>query len=954
MKIIFSFSWFVFSLLAFVACKENEFDRDIPRILTKEVSDISEEGATFNAQAVLFGNTTISDHGFVWSINPKPKYGNSEFVKLGEKLESGEVQAHISTTLEDGERYYVRSFALVKGLTVYGNEMSFISLGSKSPIVEKIRPEIGDLEDTILVTGKNFSNFIEKTGVKFGEVEARIISVSPDSIYVQVPSDLTSPIVPVKVSILGNVSSDDVIFKIGGPQIFSVNPIRVLPGNTVIVTGKNFVKGRTEVFLAGDSIGDIQYDFINNYPNYTHNPGIIRFKVPNWLANGKSALTLKVFNHLVVAKDSIDNGGPEIIDFFPKSGSILDTIHFRGINVEEFASAKIGGFPATYLRGPFPNEFDLIVPGQVNVDSAVIEIRVTHQNRAFTLVPKDKIAMNPPEVEGLTKISGLFGNTTYIYGGGFNYETEVYFGNTQADVHRVTADSLEVAIPDLSLGLHEVFVVGYGQTVKAPVNFELVLPVIDQVSQQVVEVGDTIWLFGNFSEDEYLNTVFVDDSEAVLTGDGCSNVGPMDSLQFQVPIPDFSKIEHDITLTLGKNSITLPNALQIKPPEVYSVGPASVGYKDVFSVTGYFPFLGDKSGVTVKIGNTPAEVLWVQEDEMLVEVNNTIAQGTYDLILTIEGQEYTYTQIIGVPWKKGSSVFPENLQFGFTIDNTAYAGSISGSIKGGIEFYAFDPSGNTWSSRSNLPESNRLDFYEPACQGFTLDGKGYILFRGRDENTGGQVNRFLEYDPSNDQWKELTTPPLKFRGGYSFMVDGRALVGTGIIMDTTTEVSLEQRLWEYDHVNQLWIDKAKPPVGNRLYQNAFSVEGTGYIVGGNSANGVYFGDMWAYDPLTNVWEAKADYPGLGLDRLTSFVNFGKAYVGVARSELELWQYDHFNDSWLQSARPSYFEGVIPDIFSVQYVFTLDNITYLSAVIVTNYPNFIYDPEVWEFDSNFLK
>ena len=57
-----------------------------------------------------------------------------------------------------------------------------------------------------------------------------------------------------------------------------------------------------------------------------------------------------------------------------------------------------------------------------------------------------------------------------------------------------------------------------------------------------------------------------------------------------------------------------------------------------------------------------------------------------------------------------------------------------------------------------------------------------------------------------------------------------------------------------------WTQKASFPGTSRSSAAAFSVENKGYF--GTGYNGKdYFNDFWEYNPDTNTWNSKADYPG---------------------------------------------------------------------------------------------
>ena len=60
---------------------------------------------------------------------------------------------------------------------VYGTDVEFISLGSKSPKIFSFEPVTGSWGDTIVIYGTNFSFVKDENIVKLGSIEANINSL---------------------------------------------------------------------------------------------------------------------------------------------------------------------------------------------------------------------------------------------------------------------------------------------------------------------------------------------------------------------------------------------------------------------------------------------------------------------------------------------------------------------------------------------------------------------------------------------------------------------------------------------------------------------------------------------------------------------------------------------------------------------------------------------------------
>jgi len=111
-----------------------------------------------------------------------------------------------------------------------------------------------------------------------------------------------------------------------------------------------------------------------------------------------------------------------------------------------------------------------------------------------------------------------------------------------------------------------------------------------------------------------------------------------------------------------------------------------------------------------------------------------------------------------------------------------------------------------------------------------------------------------------------------------------------------------------------WSDVAEFAGTARTHAASFVIGGTGYIGTGTfSANcSCYLGDFWSFDPQTNSWVQKADFPGAERYYAVGFSVGGKGYIlgGVIRvineigavfaeESSELWQYSPDLDQWTQ-------------------------------------------------------
>jgi len=104
---------------------------------------------------------------------------------------------------------------------------------------------------------------------------------------------------------------------------------------------------------------------------------------------------------------------------------------------------------------------------------------------------------------------------------------------------------------------------------------------------------------------------------------------------------------------------------------------------------------------------------------------------------------------------------------------------------------------------------------------------------------------------------------------------------------------------------QNWEQVQSVPDGYRTdHSYAFSIDGTGYMVSGNTAAG-FTADFYTYDPIADQWSKKDDFPGFPRGFAIGDVVDGKAYFGFGNngsSNLnDFWEYDPVTDAWTELA-----------------------------------------------------
>ncbi|GAB3929367.1 hypothetical protein GCM10028804_37850 [Larkinella terrae] len=207
---------------------------------------------------------------------------------------------------------------------------------------------------------------------------------------------------------------------------------------------------------------------------------------------------------------------------------------------------------------------------------------------------------------------------------------------------------------------------------------------------------------------------------------------------------------------------------------------------------------------------------------------------------------------------------------------------------------------------------------------FTLNGKLYVL-GGTDETKSPKVelNDLWEYDPTQDKWSQKAALPVTngFQVDYTlpiFSIGGKAYTMITLLAGAKITTST---MYVYDPAADKWTPKGQVPfIGN--YRAAMVLNGKGYVVGGGysitGSNTSTFLELskavWEYEPTSDKWTKKKDFPGEARYRAFGTAYNGKGYLMGGNADnrgnlSDLWEYDAAADAWTQKASaPSEIQG----------------------------------------------
>lgn len=216
---------------------------------------------------------------------------------------------------------------------------------------------------------------------------------------------------------------------------------------------------------------------------------------------------------------------------------------------------------------------------------------------------------------------------------------------------------------------------------------------------------------------------------------------------------------------------------------------------------------------------------------------------------------------------------------------------------------------NTWTKKLKFGGEKRT-----RAIAFSVGEYGYV---GTGEDTAEMTHNDLwRYDPLTDIWtQQANMPGSTRRNATAVTIIDKGYVGLGADSSVASSGIILDDWWEYNPTSNSWIQKANYPGGFDYLNNpgsqgvyfatAFEAGGKGYVCCGKMGPDHYGADLWQYDPLLDQWTRMADFPGLDRFQLASFSVDGKGYVGMGEDHdlyrKDWWEYDPLTDTWTQKA-----------------------------------------------------
>jgi N-acetylneuraminic acid mutarotase len=209
---------------------------------------------------------------------------------------------------------------------------------------------------------------------------------------------------------------------------------------------------------------------------------------------------------------------------------------------------------------------------------------------------------------------------------------------------------------------------------------------------------------------------------------------------------------------------------------------------------------------------------------------------------------------------------------------------------------------NQWTKKADFTAGKR-----ERAVAFSIGDYGYV-------STGIDTAEILlkdlwQYAPNTDTWaQKADLPGAARRDAIAFSVNGKGYVGTGIDSASALVGNKLKDIWEYDPTTNSWSQKADFPGSgaNGIYfATAFTADNKGYICGGKCGPNLYSNQLWEYKPSSDQWIQRASFPGGVRYQLSSFSIGNQGYVGLGANQdvykKDFYRYNPGSNQWTQIA-----------------------------------------------------
>jgi len=205
------------------------------------------------------------------------------------------------------------------------------------------------------------------------------------------------------------------------------------------------------------------------------------------------------------------------------------------------------------------------------------------------------------------------------------------------------------------------------------------------------------------------------------------------------------------------------------------------------------------------------------------------------------------------------------------IGDKAYVGLGAVSAYEGHQFsdlWEYNMATDTWKQMASFPGEGKNDLFCAVVDSCLYTTAGFAATNFNPDS--------YKYDPKANSWSKLTDFPIVRSSTAGFSIADKIYIGTGYRSGNNKD------FYCYSTPTDSWNRLADAPEG-RILSKGIAINGKGYLLLGRSWNGKLDGgkllkDIIEYDPLTNKWSRCGDFTGGGRQNMVAFTINGKGYV----------------------------------------------------------------------------
>lgn len=237
-------------------CNKDEFGaRPFVRLITHEVTDITDSGVTFVGELVEGFTQSVTEIGFIYSSDSLNSITQGNRIVVPLSNTENLFQVRIEKALDKDQKYFVRSYLIASGITNLGNTVTFNSKGSRIPVINSFSPMEAICGDTLKIFGSFFSPYKVENVVKLNSTTLEIIRSSDTSIWVVLQSGDSEGNLIVSVNNTSVTTTSKLNLK--QPIISGISSTNAWIGDTLFFTGQNLNLPQSLEIKFGPVLGKI-------------------------------------------------------------------------------------------------------------------------------------------------------------------------------------------------------------------------------------------------------------------------------------------------------------------------------------------------------------------------------------------------------------------------------------------------------------------------------------------------------------------------------------------------------------------------------------------------------------------------------------------------------------------------------------------------------------------------